>query len=247
MYECHHGNVPLYARKLWAWDDGDSVPENAEITWPTSFYITNVYSLDNDHPSTCFLRSCLCGKPEETGLGAMLLYRGGSSVISSSRISWASMADPGGIPYHFYNRLLQDTVMSNGVIGIAYDIARNDFMGNAGFWLPAYHYNLFGDPALRQFGQVVGIEEVVLSQQTPSIFLYPNPSRGIIKLDVGAQQKVDASFYFYDVLGRLVKTVDIGQQDGVSISLNVELPAGVYFVRCRSDNYDFQEKIVITE
>jgi hypothetical protein len=247
MYECHHGNVPVYARKLWAWDDGDSVPETPEITWPTSFYITNVYSLDNDHPSTCFLRSCLCGKPEETGLGAMLLYRGGSSVISSSRISWSSSADPGGIPYHFYDRLLQDTLISNGIIGTAYDVARNDFMSNTGFWLPAYHYNLFGDPALRQFGQSVSIEESGVSIPSSSIVLYPNPSRGIIKLGVQAQQKIDASFDFYDVSGRLVQTVIISEQDGENIALNVELPAGVYFVRCRDNKYAFEEKIVITE
>jgi hypothetical protein len=247
MYECHHGNVPVYARKLWAWDDGDNIPETGEIMWPTSFHISNVYALDNSHPSTCFLRSCLCGKPEETSLGAMLLYRGGSGVISSSRISWSSLADPGGIPYHFYDRLLRDTLTSGGIIGTAYDIARNDFMGNTGFWLPAYHYNLFGDPALRQYGQFVGIEEVVLSKQEPSFVLYPNPSRGIIKLDVRAQQKADVSFDFYDVSGRLVRTVNLGEQEGGNISLNVELPAGVYFVRCRADNFDFQEKVVITE
>lgn len=247
MYECHHGNVPLYARKLWAWDDGDNIPETGEITWPTSFYITDVYALDNSHPSTCFLRSCLCGKPEETSLGSMLLYRGGSSVISSSRISWASSSDPGGIPYHFYDRLLQDTLLSGGVIGTAYDIARNDFMGNSGFWLPAYHYNLFGDPALRQYGQLLGIEEVELSKQAPSVVLYPNPSRGVINLGVRTSQKVDASFDFYDVSGRLVKTVNICEQNGEDISLNVILPAGIYFMRCRDDGFDFREKIVITE
>jgi len=31
MYECHHGNVPLYARKLWAWDDGDSRILNGKL------------------------------------------------------------------------------------------------------------------------------------------------------------------------------------------------------------------------
>ena len=247
MYECHHGNVPLYARKLWAWDDGDSIPETGEITWPTSFYITDVYALDNGHPSTCFLRSCLCGKPEENSLGAMLLYRGGSSVISSSRVSWASSADPGGIPYHFYDRLLQDTLISGGIIGTAYDIARNDFMGNTGFWLPAYHYNLFGDPALRQYGQLVGVEEVELSRQAPSIVLYPNPSSGMVKLGIRELQRADASFDFYDVSGRLVKTVKICEQDGEDISLKVTLPAGVYFVISRDAIFDFREKIVITK
>ncbi len=247
MYECHHGNVSIYARKLWAWDDGDSIPENAEITWPTSFHVSNVYALDNDHPSTCFLRSCLCGKPEETSLGAMLLYRGGSSVISSSRISWSSLADPGGIPYHFYDRLLQDTLISGGIIGTAYDIARNDFMGIAGFWLPAYHYNLFGDPALRQFGQFVSIEENEISTPAPAFSVFPNPSRGIITLNMHVPQELPVEFDLYDVSGRLLKKLRVESSNGQGVSFDIDMPSGVYFIRCRDGLNDFRQKIVVTE
>ncbi|UCD19388.1 MAG: T9SS type A sorting domain-containing protein [candidate division WOR-3 bacterium] len=247
MYEAHHGNVPLYARKLWAWDDGDLVPEDPEITWPTSFYITDVYSLDNDHPSTCFLRSCLCGKPEETSLGAMLLYRGGSGVISSSRISWGSLADPGGIPYHFYNRLIQDTVASAGIIGVAYDIARNDFMGNANFWLPAYHYNLFGDPALSQFGQFVGAAENEVDAPRFVLSVFPNPSRGIIRCSLHSDQERQIDFDVYDVSGRLVRSIRSDASYGHSVYVDISLPSGVYFLRCNDGANDFQEKIVITE
>ncbi|UCF71197.1 MAG: T9SS type A sorting domain-containing protein [candidate division WOR-3 bacterium] len=247
MYEAHHGNVPLYARKLWAWDDGDLIPEDPEITWPTSFYITDVYLLDNDHPSTCFLRSCLCGKPEETSLGAMLLYRGGSSVISSSRISWGSLADPGGIPYHFYNRLIQDTVASGGIIGIAYDVARNDFMGNTGFWLPAYHYNLFGDPALRQFGQFVGIAENEIEAPRFVLSVFPNPSRGKIRCSLHSDQERSIDFDVYDVSGRLVRSIRSDASYGHSVYVDISLPSGVYFLICNNGANDFQEKIVITE
>jgi hypothetical protein len=168
MYECHHGNYNVYARKVWAWDDGDGVPESNEIQWPTSLFINDVYSLDNAHPATCFLRSCLCGKPEVTSLGSQLLYRGASAVISSSRISWLSGADRGGIPYHFYERLLVRRLSSGGLIGPAYDLARNDFMKASGFWLPAYHYNLFGDPATRQFGKVIRIDQRGLGGTAPA-------------------------------------------------------------------------------
>jgi hypothetical protein len=246
MYECHHGNVTLYARKLWAWDDGDSIPENPEITWPTSLYYTDVYQLDNTHPATCFLRSCLCGKPEETGLGAMLLYRGGSAVISSSRVSWASSADRDGIPYHFYNRLLQDTTTSNGIIGTAYDIARNDFMDNTGFWLPAYHYNLFGDPALRQLGQLVNIEEN--NEKTPSPFftVFPNPSHGVVTIRMQTPQNNKIAFDIYDISGRLVKKMQIDKLRE-SVSLNIELPAGIYFLRCTDGYKGRQSKLVVLE
>ncbi len=159
MYECHHGNSSMYARKVWAWDDGDGIPENNEIQWPTSLHINDVYQLDNAYPATTYLRSCLCGKPEVASLGAKLLYRGSSAVISSSRIAWLSMADMGGMPYHFFERLMKRPSSCEGVIGIAHDLARVDFMDASGFWIPVYHYNLFGDPALRQFGKLIKTKE----------------------------------------------------------------------------------------
>ncbi len=246
MYECHHGNVTLYARKLWAWDDGDSIPENSEITWPTSLFYTDVYQLDNDHPATCFLRSCLCGKPEETGLGAMLLYRGGSDVISSSRVSWASAADRDGIPYHFYNRLLQDTTLSNGIIGTAYDIARNDFMDITGFWLPAYHYNLFGDPALRQLGQVVSVEENTMQIALPLFTVFPNPSHGSVTLRLQSPKNNSITFDAYDISGRLIRSMQF-EESGESVSFCMELPAGVYFLRCSCGDNHYQSKIIILD
>jgi hypothetical protein len=248
MYECHHGNVPLYARKLWAWDDGDGIPESPEITWPTSLYITDVHQLDNVHPATCFLRSCLCGKPEETGLGAMLLYRGGSAVISSSRISWASSADIGGIPHHFYDRLLQDTLASHGIIGIAYDMARNDFMGNSSFWIPAYHYNLFGDPALRQFGQLVSIEESKSGIPASTFSIFPNPSRGVIALNFpisSGEQPVQVNFY--DVSGRVAKSLQVDATHSENTIQTIRLPAGVYFVTCHDGAIECRQKIVVTD
>jgi len=246
MYECHHGNVTIYGRKVWAWDDGDSIPENPEIIWPTSFHMSNVYQLDNSHPSTCFLRSCLCGKPEETGLGASLLYRGGSAVISSSRISWSSLADPGGIPYHFYDRLLQDTLFTGGIIGVAYDIARNDFMENSGFWLPAYHYNLFGDPALRQFGQLVDIEENEKDKPAVGFTVFPNPSKGVIRLNIRGTADNSVIVDFYDVSGRLVDCLRVDALvGGEPCTLN--LPAGVYFVNFRGADFCARQKIVITD
>jgi len=155
MYECHHGSNELYARKIWAWDDGDKVPEDKEIQWLTCLDKNDVYLLDNAYPATTFLRSCLCGNPEVTSLGAMLLYRGSSAVVSSSRVAWLSTADPGGMPLHLFERLFKDPASCKGLIGPAYDLARNDFMTLSGFWIIPYQYNLFGDPALRQFGKLV--------------------------------------------------------------------------------------------
>ncbi len=167
MYECHHGGNVEYARKVWYWDNGNNIPESFEMTWPTALHVDDVYLLDNEYPATSFLRSCLCGNPDVEGLGTKLLRNGSSAVISSSRVCWMSGLDRGGIPHHFYERLMQDTIVSNGLIGDAYTLAKIDFMDSCGFWIPAYHYNLFGDPATRQFGTLVGID--ITPPSAPSI------------------------------------------------------------------------------
>jgi hypothetical protein len=253
MYECHHGNVTLYARKLWAWDDGDSVPENPEISWPTSLQHTDVYGLDNTHPATCFLRSCLCGKPEETGLGAMLLYRGGSDVISSSRISWMSGSDRAGIPYHFYYSLLQDTLVSQGITGDAYDIANITFMNNCGFWIPVYHYNMYGDPALQQFGRIVATKEQTRSPAAALFNVYPSPSTENVTIRFNTQPVKGTILTIHDVTGRLIEQYDyetIGRSDyfiwsGKDHQGN-RVPAGVYVITCIVEKHQTARKIVIT-
>jgi hypothetical protein len=160
MYETHHGSNVEYAAKVWFWDNGNGIPEAYEITWPTSLHVDDVPLLDNEYPATVILRSCLCGNPDVEGLGTRLLHNGASAVISSSRVAWMSGLDRGGIPYHFYYRLMQDTTSSHGLIGDACFMAKTDFMDSCGFWIPAYHYNLFGDPATRQFGTLVGTDMV---------------------------------------------------------------------------------------
>ncbi|MGB3341036.1 MAG: C25 family cysteine peptidase [bacterium] len=230
FYECHHGAYNMYARKIWAWDDGDSIPEANEIQWPTSLHMNDVYQLDNVHPATTFLRSCLCGKPEVTGLGAQLLHSGSSAVISSSRVCWMTYADPGGIPYHFFYRLVKDTTLSNGIIGKAYDIARDDFMSATGFWLCAYHYNLFGDPALRQFGRFVAIEESERAKVSPSFTICPNPINGQIKIMLNKPYSGYVKIDIYDKTGCYVTNLHTGYLISTS-KFNVDLPAGVYFLK----------------
>lgn len=244
MYECHHGASGQYARKLWAWDDGDGVPENHEIQWPSSLVATDVYQLDNNYPATSFLRSCLCGKPEVTGLGAMLLYRGSSSVISSSRVAWMSGADPGGIPYHFFDRLMKDTTSSNGIIGNAYDMARTDFMNTAMFWLPAYHYNLFGDPALRQFGRLVSIQEVDQKTKVCSFAVYPNPTSGQVTICLSSAQKRRIKIDIYDGTGRFINQFYAGYLEGTN-AVNIDLPTGIYFIKLTDGTLTEFKKVVI--
>ncbi len=247
MYECHHGAPERYARKVWAWDDGDSIPENHEMQWPNSLHRDDVYQLDNDYPATTILRSCLCGKPEVTGLGAALLHNGSSAVISSSRVCWMSGLDRGGIPYHFYNRLMKDTTLSHGIIGDAYDMARTEFMDSCGFWVPAYHYNLWGDPALHQFGTIpIAIEDFREKTYLPTFTIYPNPTRGTMSINLLSSKERRIELDVYDESGRFVQHLYNGFVEEGTKKLDTDLPIGVYFLRIRDgDNIQLKKLVIV--
>jgi hypothetical protein len=199
VLEYNHGMPTSYWRKIWAWDDGDSVPESYEIQFPLGLQTSDVFQLDNNHPATTFLRSCLCGKPEENGLGKYLLYRGSSTVFCGTRIVWASPLLDEGLGYHFLKSLMQDTTLSKGVMGRAWDIAKNDFMGVNNFWINIYLFQLYGEPALRQFGGLVGIQErsthkpvTIPTSFGPTIFSGP------------LLLPKDKTYKVFDITGRIV-------------------------------------------
>ncbi len=245
MYECHHGNNIGFARKIWAWDDGDGVPESFEMQWPFTLTTSDVNQLDDDYPATTILRSCLCGNPDVAGLGSQLLNHGSSAVISSSRICWMTSADRGGIPYHFFERLLVDTLNTDAVIGDAYDLARNDFMTIGNFWLPTYHYNLFGDPAIRQLGRTTGITEMEKETEGAAFTIFPNPTHGLVTIRLQSPYYGTVEFTIYDESGRCAESISV---DGAVIKdLYLELPSGVYFVKLTDDVQTEFRKLVVVQ
>jgi hypothetical protein len=157
MFEYNHGAPAGYARKIWTWDDGDGVAESGEIAFPWLLENSDVFDLDNNHPATTYLLSCWTGQPEVDGLGKYLLYRGSSSVVCATRIGWVPRHDS-CLAHFYYSRLMRDTTASHGIIGNAYDLGRNDHMDVTGFWMNLYLFNLYGDPATRQFGKLVGMD-----------------------------------------------------------------------------------------
>jgi hypothetical protein len=245
VYEYNHGSPYSYARKIWAWDDGDSVPESSEIQWPTCLYVTDVFGLDNEYPATTFLRSCLNGKPEEYGLGPQLLHYGSSAVISGSRVVYVILADQSGTPYYFFERLMEDTTTSHGIIGNAYDLARNDFMKSTGFWITAYTFNLYGDPALHQFGSVTGVEESDVEIVGPLFAIYPNPTFGTVTIQLNSFGSNKIELNVYDESGRFVQTLYNGYMEAGIKELNTDLPTGVYFLRLEQGENTQVKKFVV--
>jgi hypothetical protein len=244
VFEYNHGSPDGYWRKYWAWDDGDSVAESGEIEWPLCLYRSDVWQLDNDHPATTFLRSCLNGKPEVDNLAASLLLHGAASVISGSRVVWIPLTDP-GLSNHFFERLLQDTSESHGFIGDAYDLARTDYMDAISFWINTYNFNLYGDPALCQFGRSVAVAELP-HHTTPANFrIYPNPISELITLEFTTPLVGEIEVDVYDETGRFIRQLFKGYMREEKKQLHVKLPAGVYFVTLSKGDIKETKKVVL--
>lgn len=154
--EHNHGNAGGFARKVWATDDGDNIPEttNGELVFYTALYTSDVDLLDDNRPAVGFLNSCLNGYPETiNNMGAALLYHGCISTCSASRISYTGTSS---ITSLFYSNLLKDTVVSGAKTGAAFALARKGFMDSWGddyySWITILEYNLYSDPSLYHFG-----------------------------------------------------------------------------------------------
>ncbi len=165
-----HGWVDGAARKVWEWDDGDSVPETQnpnEMSWP--YFISSYSNLDDDHPSILFPISCVINYPEPNAwgnIGIDLLtkpsYGACVGVVGATRIVWGTSGwptNPGGgesMCYEF-NRYMIDGPGGPEKVGDAlYD---SKFFCNQNYGFEHYAeywnmvtYNLYGDPALVREG-----------------------------------------------------------------------------------------------
>ena len=156
-----HGWSNRVARKVWAWDDGDGVPESNEMSWPDMISTTS--NLDDDFPSIVYAVSCLVGYPEPNAwgnLGIDLLtepsFSSSVGVLSGTRVVWVSKGDGELLCYEF-NRFLIDGPAGPEKVGNAlYD---SEFFYNQNYtwnhyseyWNP-FGYNLYGDPSLVREG-----------------------------------------------------------------------------------------------
>lgn len=245
VLEYNHGAPDGYYRKVWSWDDGDSVAESSEITWPLCLYMSDATSLDNDYPATTFLRSCSCGKPEYQGLAAQLLYRGSSAVFGSSRVLWIGPQNEAGLGYYFLKGLMKDLSLSGGIVGNAFDIARVSFMDETGFWMNTYLINMYGDPALRQFGTVVGLAESKQKKGFSSFDVFPNPTSGSVNIRFGSGQRRHVELNVYDVAGRFIKRLYSGSVLQESRRAELNLPTGVYFLSLRGSGSTALRKVTV--
>jgi hypothetical protein len=221
-----HGWCDGAYRTVWAWDDGDEIPESGNGELQSQRFIgTDANYLDDDHPSIVFAISCNVGYPEVVGFGnlgidLLTLPGWGASVgvVSSARPS-AISSDwkhyPGGteqICFDF-NRYL---VLENETVGDALYDGKYSATSQYGWdllyeYMNLYNFNLFGDPSLRIEGGAADVSVITTAGQG-SILLRavgPNPfmNATTLRLDLPSAGPVRVSVH--DAGGRqIVKLLD---------------------------------------
>jgi hypothetical protein len=165
-----HGWTDGAARKVWAWDDGDGVPENSnpnEMSWP--YFIGSYSNLDDDYPCILFPISCVINYPEPNAwgnIGIDLLtepsYGACVGVVAATRIVYGASGwptNPGGgesMCYEFNRFMINGPGGPEQVGDAIYD---SKFFCNQNYGFDHYAeywnmvtYNLYGDPALVREG-----------------------------------------------------------------------------------------------
>ena len=219
-----HGWSDGAGRTVWAWDDGDGVPEsgNGEMQSYRFIGLTSP-NLDDDHPSIVFAVSCDVGFPEPNpygNLGIDLLTRPGwgpsAGILSSSRPAAVAAdwkATGGGteqICYDF-NRCM---LVEHEKVGDAlYDgkFHAHTYYGwdRVYEYMDLYNYNLYGDPAMALGGATAGIAtegdgpQAIASVQ-PTL---PNPFTSATTVRFALSGRAHVRVRVYDVSGREVASL----------------------------------------
>lgn len=265
-----HGWPNGAARSVWAWDDGDGVPESSTGEF-YSLYFINVETtvLEDDHPSVVFAVSCDVGYPEPNAWGNcgidLLTESGwGSSVgvVSASRpaaVSGDWKNEPGGteqICFDF-NRYL---IYEGERVGDA--LYKGKFDANSVYgwelvyeYMNLYNYNLYGDPSLEISGITSGTGETGDGEQeAPGMILSgPNPFSSSTSVSISLPWSAVLDLAVFDLAGRRVATIADGIYpageyefvwNGTSESGHL-LETGTYFAVCRSGGIDLTGKIIL--
>lgn len=219
-----HGWSNRIARKVWAWDDGDGVPEAAEMAWPDMLGTGS--NLDDDHPAIIFGISCYVGYPEPNAwgnLGIDLLTRetlgAGIGVITSTRTPYGSIDWPphGGaesICYEFNANM----IAGSQPIGKALYDAKfycNTHYGWTDYfeYTNLYIFNLYGDPALLRTGVPSGSAPVASDEHSWRLELVGgmHPIVGPAKIRCYAPSTGTGRLEIVDVTGRCVRSLRSAQ------------------------------------
>lgn len=265
-----HGWCDGAYRTIWAWDDGDGVPEggNGEIQ-SHRFIGCGSSNVDDDHPSVIFAISCNVGYPDPNpygnlGIDMLTLPGWGPStgVVSSARpaaISGDWKNEPGGteqICFDF-NRFL---IVEGEKVGDAlYDgkfYAHSEYGWDRVYeYMNLYNFNLFGDPSLRVDWNLAAVDGVDLPGRDALAFhsYGPNPFSSTTALQLAIREPGPWQVFVHDVQGRRVATIASGTHAASEVRLSWDgstddgetLRSGLYFITVESGGQRVSRKLIL--
>lgn len=217
-------------RTVWAWDDGDGVPEsaNGELQSPAIVACTDVF--EDDYPSIVFAVGCKIGYPEPNPQGNIAVdlltdpARGASAgVISASRSAAASAGgpeSPGGVQslcYEFNRFMINGPEGPERIGNALYDskhYCHENFAWDHFYeFKNLFGHNLYGDPALARQGYPTAAEADIPRDPCGPLRLdqnHPNPFNPLTEITYAipfATAPSRVTIEVYDCLGRSVTTL----------------------------------------
>ncbi len=105
----------------------------------------------------------------------------------------------------------------------------------------------FGGRVYQQFtvGLSNGINDYIFTKNA-TFNIYPNPSNGMIYINIDLAQRNDGKVEITDIMGKIVYTHDFKQLTAESLEVNLStMSAGVYFASLKSGNDFITKKIII--
>jgi hypothetical protein len=265
-----HGWCDGAYRTVWAWDDGDGVPESGNGELQSYRFIgCGSANLDDDHPSVIFAISCNVGYPEPNpygNLGIDLLTLPGwgasSGIVSSARpaaISRDWKNSPGGTEQICFDFNRYMIVEAEKVGDALYD---GKFHATTHFgwdclyeYMNLYNFNLFGDPSLGIDGMMADVPETGRPVREALYFksCAPNPFASAADLRFVKTEPGPWRVGVLDVEGRHVATLARGTDGAGEFELSWDgtgddgnrLGSGLYFIIVEAGGHRVSRKLVL--
>jgi len=266
-----HGWSDGAYRTIWAWDDGDGVPEQSNGEMQSHRFIgIGASNMDDDHPSIVFAVSCNVGYPDPNpygnlGIDLLTLPGWGSSagIASSSRpaaVAGDWKATGGGteqICYDFNRYMIVEEKKVGEALYYGKFYATTYYgWGHIYEYMNLYNYNLYGDPALAVAGATAGLANHISGGFPTSLHLTPcdpNPFKSTTRMRFSLCAGGRLSIAVYDVTGRRVAILADGDFSAGEHTIawkgtgysGERLASGLYFITVRSDSETAIRKVVL--
>ncbi len=103
-------------------------------------------------------------------------------------------------------------------------------------------YNVGFDDVVVFSNSTIGIKNISSSAK---ISLFPNPSKGIVNVDLNGNKLSNASIIVSDLLGNELKKISLkNSETGHQLNIS-EFQDGVYFVKVKSDAGEFVQRVIL--